>query len=86
MEGPAKQIFLGTATPSNESFLVLSPSQDLWRFIPTESSRTHERVKLCHRAPTLSRWKLGELKPSILESWTHIAPQLPQERYPERLP
>jgi len=29
VEGPAKQIFLGTATPSNESCLVLSPSEDL---------------------------------------------------------
>ena len=74
MEGPAKQIFLGTATPSNESCLVLSPSEDLWRFIPTESSRTHERVALSHRAPDTVTLEIGELKPSILESLTHIAP------------
>jgi len=73
VEGPAKQIFLGTATPSNESCLVLSPSEDLWRFIPTKSSRTHERLKLCHRAPNTVTLEIGELKPSILESLTHIA-------------
>src|SRR5439155_13702297 len=47
-----------------ESCLMLSPSEHLWRFIPTEFSWTQERQALCHRAPTLSRRKWGELKPS----------------------
>jgi len=41
--------------------LMLSPSEHLWRFIPTEFSWTQERQALCHRAPTLSRRKWGEL-------------------------
>src|SRR5712691_2529955 len=43
---------------------MLSPSEHLWRFISTEFSWTQERPALCHRAPTLSRRKWGELKPS----------------------
>src|SRR2546428_9241255 len=56
---------------------MLSPSEHLWRFIPTEFSWTQERVALCHRAPTLSRWKLGESKPSIFRGSDPHRPHLP---------